>query len=1005
MAAKSIDNELEQEVALQLDFLDLFDLEEIQKIQDAFALAAGVASVITSPDGRPITRPSNFSSLCKEVIQKTEKGLADCLHFHSELGRDNSDGPAIKSCPGGGLWEGCAGIRVGEKHVANWIVGQVRSDILDTEEIIGYAAEIGADEQEFRSSFEEITVMPFNRFEQVCNFLFLMADLMSKIAFQNASRASHIRQLEEADSQLIRYRDHLEEMNRDIQHLDELKTELFANTSHELKTPLYNIIGLVESLMEGGTGPLPRTAVEHLDMVVKSGRRMINLLNDSQDFSRLRHEDLRLEIKPVDIRTVAEVVFELFTPFLGTKKLKFVNRIPADVPAVAADEQRVGQIFQNMVGNIVKYSEDGTVTVSADVKGDFLLVSVFDTGSGAAEEIREHIFESFSQVDGTIESEYGGVHVGLGVSKLLVELQGGKIGVESVAGKGTGFWFTLPLASDEKVPGKYDGDDWQVDLDTGAKDIMEALSVKTESVERKAEAGVRLLVVDDEPVCRRVYSVQLSESGYLITQAVNGKEALEKIEEADKAGELFDIVLLDVVMPNMSGYEVCRILRRKYPADKLPVLMLTAKDRVEDRVAGLEAGANDYLAKPFSRHELLARIHTHVSLKNLTDERRRLESQLHRVQKMEAIGTMAGGFAHDFNNILGIILGNIELAIEDTPESSPTRFNLEEVRVASMRAKDVVKRIQSFTRQGEGEMKPVRVIPIVRESLKMLRASIPATIEINMDVTAENDMIVADPAQIHLVLVNLVNNGVFEMRETGGVLNVGVENVVIDHNEIGEYDNISPGRYVIITVRDTGKGIDPEIMDRIFDPYFTTRKIGQGSGMGLSVVRGIVGNHNGCVMAESEPGQGATFLVFFPVVEKKPDSESESGKELFAGNESILFVDDEPALARLGEIILSRLGYSVVSAAGPLKALEIFEAEPDRFDLLVTDYAMPDMSGVVLAKRIKEIRPSIPVILCTGFKEQVADEKIRTEVVSRVMIKPVDRLNLSRTVREVLDSG
>ncbi|MCK5545136.1 MAG: response regulator, partial [Desulfobulbaceae bacterium] len=374
-------------------------------------------------------------------------------------------------------------------------------------------------------------------------------------------------------------------------------------------------------------------------------------------------------------------------------------------------------------------------------------------------------------------------------------------------------------------------------------------------------------------------------------------------------------------------------------------------------------------------------------------------------QKMEAIGTMAGGFAHDFNNILGIILGNIELAIEDTPESSPTRFNLEEVRVASMRAKDVVKRIQSFTRQGEGEMKPVRVIPIVRESLKMLRASIPATIEINMDVTAENDMIVADPAQIHLVLVNLVNNGVFEMRETGGVLNVGVENVVIDHNEIGEYDNISPGRYVRITVRDTGKGIDSKIMDRIFDPYFTTRKIGQGSGMGLSVVRGIVGNHNGCVMAESEPGQGATFLVFFPVVEKKPDSESESGKELFAGNESILFVDDEPALARLGEIILSRLGYSVVSAAGPLKALEIFEAEPDRFDLLVTDYAMPDMSGVVLAKRIKEIRPSIPVILCTGFKEQVADEKIRTEVVSRVMIKPVDRLNLSRTVREALDSG
>lgn len=543
-------------------------------------------------------------------------------------------------------------------------------------------------------------------------------------------------------------------------------------------------------------------------------------------------------------------------------------------------------------------------------------------------------------------------------------------------------------------------------MDLEVKDIMEALPTKTDSGEKKAGAGFRLLIVDDELVSRNIYSMQLSEKGYLIAQAVNGKEALEKIEEADKAGELFDLVLLNVVMPNMSGYEVCRILRRKYPADKLPVLMLTAKDRVEDRVAELETGANDYLTKPFSRHELLARIHTQVSLKKLTDERRSLESQLRRAQKMAAINTMAGGFAHDFNNIIGIILGNIELAIEDTPESSPTRFNLEEVRVASIRAKYVVKRIQSFTRQGEGKMKPIRLIQIVRESFETARTSIPSTIEIDIDVTAENDMIMADSSQIHQMIVNLVNNGVFEMRGNGGILNIGVENVVIDHNEVAEYDNISPGRYVRLTVRDTGKGIDPEIINRIFDPCFTTRKIGQGSGMGLSVVRGIVDNHNGSVMAESEPGQGATFLVFFPVVEKKPGSESEFDKKLFVGNESILFVDDEPALTKIGEIILSRLGYSVVSAACPLKALEIFEAEPDRFDLLVTDYTMPDMSGVALSKRIKKIRSSIPVILCTGFKEQqMVDNKISSsEVVSSLMIKPVDKLNLARTVREVLDS-
>ncbi|MCK5324104.1 MAG: response regulator, partial [Desulfobulbaceae bacterium] len=384
------------------------------------------------------------------------------------------------------------------------------------------------------------------------------------------------------------------------------------------------------------------------------------------------------------------------------------------------------------------------------------------------------------------------------------------------------FWFTLPLAPEGKAPEEYDSledDAWQVDPEGVHKDIMEVFTGETDSGKGKTEAGFRLLVVDDDPVCLRLYSIQLADSGYLITQAVNGKQALEKIKEADDAGDLFDLVLLDVVMPNMSGHEVCRILRKKYSPDRLPVLMLTAKDRVEDRVAGLDAGANDYLAKPFSRHELKARIHTHVSLKKSVEERKKLETQLRRAQKVEAMGTMAGGFAHDFNNILGIILGNTELALEDVPKSNPAKFNLEEVRIACMRAKDVVSQIHSFASRIEGKMKPVRITAIVRESVKMLRVSIPATIDINLDVTAENDMIMADPARIHQMTVNLVNNAAFEMRETGGILNIGIENVVIDRYEVAVYDDISPGKYVRLTVRDTGNGIDPETMDRIFDPY------------------------------------------------------------------------------------------------------------------------------------------------------------------------------------------
>jgi PAS domain S-box-containing protein len=387
-----------------------------------------------------------------------------------------------------------------------------------------------------------------------------------------------------------------------------------------------------------------------------------------------------------------------------------------------------------------------------------------------------------------------------------------------------------------------------------------------------------------------------------------------------------------------------------------------------------------------------------------TTERTQLEAQLQHAQRMEAIGTLAGGIAHDFNNILSAIIGYTEIALfHELSDGTRVHKSMEQVLAAGQRAKDLVKQILAFSRQAEEERRPVRLDPIVREALKLLRASLPSTIEIRQYIAPDMGYVMADPTQIHQVLMNLCTNAHHAMIDTGGVLEVRLESTTIDAFEAASHD-LSPGLYLALVVSDTGHGMSPEVVERIFDPYFTTKEKDVGTGLGLAVVHGIVKSYRGAISVKSEPGDGTTFTVYLPRIEtEKLPKEAAGERFLPTGDERILLIDDEPTLVDIGRQMLHRLGYQVVTRTSSTEALELFRSAPDEFDLIITDQTMPHMPGDELAKELMKLRPSMPIILCTGFSERISEQEAKSMGIKAFLMKPVVFRDLAATIRKVLE--
>jgi PAS domain S-box-containing protein len=381
-----------------------------------------------------------------------------------------------------------------------------------------------------------------------------------------------------------------------------------------------------------------------------------------------------------------------------------------------------------------------------------------------------------------------------------------------------------------------------------------------------------------------------------------------------------------------------------------------------------------------------------------------LEKQIRQSQKMQAIGTLAGGIAHDFNNILFPIMGYTEMAMSNVPDNCPAQNYMKEVFKAATRATELVQQILTFSRQSEEEWKPLKVAPVIKEVLKLIDASLPSTIKIRTDIPDHSGYIMGDPTQIHQVMMNLCTNAYHAMREQGGTLDVTLRDMEFSPQDVLPIHDLKPGMYYVLTIRDTGHGMPPDILERIFEPYFTTKDVGEGTGMGLAIVHRIVKNLGGYISAESSPGAGATFAIFLPRLEPKiQDPLPIPEKDLPRGTESILVVDDEQQIVNMLEQMLSDLGYQVTARYSSLDALAAFQANPGRYDLIITDQIMPNMTGISLCRRLMEIRRDIRVILCTGFSALVTEKDVAEAGIHGYLLKPVIKSRLALTIREILD--
>lgn len=389
--------------------------------------------------------------------------------------------------------------------------------------------------------------------------------------------------------------------------------------------------------------------------------------------------------------------------------------------------------------------------------------------------------------------------------------------------------------------------------------------------------------------------------------------------------------------------------------------------------------------------------------KKFLAEKEGLEANIRQACKMEALGTMAGGIAHDFNNTLAIILGNSEMALDDIPSGHPSRYSIEQALEAARRAKELVRQILFFSRQQQQKSLPLRPGSLVRETMKLLRSTTPTTISIVENLENNCGSIMIDPTQFHQLVMNLFTNAVFAMDEKGPI-EVSLRETELYDEDFYPEEKRAPGRYVMLTVTDSGIGMDRDTIERIFDPFYTTKGLGLGTGMGLSVVHGIVESCGAIIRVESAPGQGSSFRVYFPVVAAGQEKElSEQTEPLPTGTEKLLFVDDEEGLIVMGSRILTRLGYTVICESCSTVALEIFKADPDSFDLLITDQSMPDMSGTELIAEILKVRPELPVILCTGYSTKVSAENAKDYGADELIMKPYEKKILAETIRKVLD--
>lgn len=509
--------------------------------------------------------------------------------------------------------------------------------------------------------------------------------------------------------------------------------------------------------------------------------------------------------------------------------------------------------------------------------------------------------------------------------------------------------------------------------------------------EKQMEEVTRILIVEDVRIVALEIEKRLCKAGYQVAGKVTSAE--EAIETVEQNG--IDLILMDISLAGqMDGIEGAEHIRKR---SDIPVIFLSAHSDKKTLERAKKAEPFGYIVKPFDQMTLQANIEMAVykhrmkkKLAKTEDERDRLLAQRENAGKMEALGTLAGGVAHHMNNLLSVIIGYTEMAMNDLPGESSAAPLLEEAIQGGFRARDMIQQITTFAGSGMMDLHPVCAGPLISKSLRLLWSTAPSNIELNANIVDQKGMVNANASLLNQVLLNLCRNAIDAMKETGGVLEVKLEEVERNRKS-----------FLALTVSDTGHGMNEEVVKRVFEPFFTTRPVDQGTGMGLAVVHGIVRGLDGEIVVESQPGKGSVFRVFFPKSGSQTEPEEKKYLPAQGGKERILLVDDEDAMVAMFEQILDRFGYTVTGKTDPKEALAAFKAAPDNFDLLIADLIMPGMNGDELARRVLEIKPQLPVVVCTGYSDRISKDSMH--LYKTILMKPVPVGELAGQVRKVLD--
>lgn len=727
----------------------------------------------------------------------------------------------------------------------------------------------------------------------------------------------------------------IEEKNHSLQRMDRIKDQFLANTSHELRTPLNGIIGLSDSLIDGVAGPLSNEAIDNLSMIVQSGKRLANLVNDILDFSKMKNQDLQLQLRPVDIRSSVTLVLALSHSLVSSKSVRLVNQVPDDLPLIEADENRLEQILMNLIGNAIKFTHEGEVRVSAEVIGaslpggiseekGLIRISITDTGIGIPKDKQTRIFESFEQADGSTAREYGGTGLGLSVTQKLVELHQGTIFLESSEGQGSTFHFTLPVMEgadleikDQTSTPKEEEKLHLLQVTQANVDNAELKNQESSNQERKIqESGIQktVLVVDDEPVNVQLLKNHLSMQGYEVLTASNGFQALEILKS-----QIPDLILLDLMMPRMSGYDVCQKLREDYDMNTLPVIMLTAKNQVEDMIEGFGAGANDYMIKPFHKDELLARVQTHLKIKEAIqaiketerlqveiEERQKraeaqerhkkafehknqqlelanveLEATLNQLQntqemlieseKMASLGNLVAGVAHEVNTPLGIgITGashGLELLRTLKKQHDASKMSQKAFEDYLQQGEEVGALVMSSLLKAGRQIQSFKQVAVDQTNYDQLKFNLKTNLgdifnSLHYMLKKCNpEIIIQCDESIELDSYP----GAFSQIITNFVANSLLHGFEGRDTGIITIEIILEGEDVIVKYSDDGVGIPKENLKKIFDPFFTTKRAMGGTGLGMHIVFNLVHHQlSGSLECESIIDEGTTFTVRLP---------------------------------------------------------------------------------------------------------------------------------------------